>query len=61
MAILIPSKNEHCHDALVGALVARASALGLSEPIPAEALGVARREGWIALPLVGSLSQLSQA
>ena len=55
------TRNEHCQDALVGALVARASALGLCEPIPAAALDAARREGWIAMPLVGSLSQLSQA
>jgi hypothetical protein len=53
--------NDHCHDALIGALVTRASALGLCDPIPAEVLDEARREGWIALPLAGSLSQLSHS
>jgi hypothetical protein len=53
------TKSDHCHDALVASLVARASALNLCEPIPDDALNEARREGWIALPQVGSLSQLA--
>jgi hypothetical protein len=51
-------QNTDCFDALVSALVARASALGLCEPIPDDLLESARREGWIALPIVGSLEQL---
>jgi hypothetical protein len=52
-------QNADCFDALVSSLVARASALRLCEPIPDELLEPARREGWIALPLVGSLEQLA--
>jgi hypothetical protein len=55
------SKNDHCHDALVPALVARAKALDLCEPIPSDALDAARREGWIALPIAGSLSRLTKS
>ena len=53
--------NDHCHDALVASLVARASALELCEPIPEDALDEARREGWIALPVAASLSLLNQS
>jgi hypothetical protein len=42
-------------DALIASLVARAHAVGLCEPIPAEDAEAARIEGWIALPKVGSL------
>ena len=52
-------QNEDCFDALISSLVARASALGLCEPIPDDLLESARREGWIALPLAGSLEQLA--
>ena len=45
-------------DALVAALVARAVACGLCEPIPARHLGDARAEGWIHLPSEGSLVRL---
>jgi predicted nuclease with RNAse H fold len=45
-------------DALVAALVARAAALGLCEPVPEELRERASREGWIALPLQGSLGRL---
>jgi predicted nuclease with RNAse H fold len=45
-------------DALVAALVARASALGLCEAPPPEQLPLARREGWIALPPVDALERL---
>jgi hypothetical protein len=52
-------RNEDCFDALISALVARASALGLCEQIPDDLLESARREGWIALPLTGSLERLA--
>ena len=47
-------------DALVAALVARASWTdGLVDPIPAPDREAAVREGWIALPTAGSLSGLA--
>ena len=46
-------------DALVAALVARAAATGLVEPIPREDLTSALREGWIAVPIDGSLNRLA--
>jgi hypothetical protein len=52
-------QNEDCFDALISALVARASAIGLCEPIPDDLLDSARREGWIALPFAGSLEHLA--
>ena len=52
-------QNSDCFDALVSALVARASALRLCEPIPDDLLESARREGWIALPRTASLEQLA--
>ncbi|MFN2469668.1 MAG: DUF429 domain-containing protein [Gaiellaceae bacterium] len=52
-------QNSDCFDALISALAARASALRLCEPIPDDLLESARREGWIALPLAGSLEQLA--
>ena len=42
--------DEHCFDALVAALVARAAALGRTTTPPAEALAVAAVEGWIHVP-----------
>lgn len=53
--------DDNCLDALVAALVARAAACGLCEPIPAEHLGDAATEGWIHLPLEESLAQLAGA
>jgi predicted nuclease with RNAse H fold len=50
--------SEHCMDAVVAALVARASALDLCEPIPEEDRDASIREGWIALPLPESLQRL---
>jgi hypothetical protein len=41
------------------ALIARAAALGVTEPPPAEALDLARVEGWIHLPRKGGLAQLA--
>jgi len=46
-------------DALLSALVARAVAVGESDPIPRGMGWVALREGWIHLPRVGSLERLS--
>jgi hypothetical protein len=46
-------------DALVAALVARAGALGLVDRPPADQAAVALIEGWIWMPVVGSLGQLS--
>ena len=46
-------------DALVAALVARAALVGLTDGPPAEARARAAREGWIHLPLRGSLELLT--
>lgn len=46
-------------DALIAALVARATAIGLVEPISPNYASRARTEGWIALPLAGSLDKLA--
>jgi predicted nuclease with RNAse H fold len=48
-------------DAVIAALSARASALGMCPPPPAEHAQLARVEGWIALPPPGSLSELRSA
>lgn len=48
-------------DAFVSALVARATELTLTEPIPRGMEWLALREGWIQLPTGGSLSQLASA
>jgi len=40
------------------ALIARAAALGLTEPPPPDAFESAGAEGWIHLPRKGSLEQL---
>lgn len=53
------TENDNCADALIAALVARAAALGLCEPIPAEQMEVAQREGWIAVPQPDSLPWLA--
>lgn len=45
-------------DAFVCALVARAVALGLTEPVPDEHRDAARAEGWIHLPRPGVLDAL---
>ena len=50
--------NDDALDALIAALVARAAALNLCEPIPQESKERAGREGWIALPKLGSLDNL---
>jgi predicted nuclease with RNAse H fold len=46
-------------DALIAALNARAAALGHTEPPAAELRREAAREGWIALPVSGSLERLA--
>ena len=51
--------SDDAFDALVAALVARAAAIGLTEPIPADSRELAAREGWIALPVDGSLDRLA--
>jgi hypothetical protein len=45
-------------DAVLAALIARAAAVGLAKPPPAADLDLARQEGWIHLPLKGSLPHL---
>ena len=51
--------SDDAFDALVAALVARAAATELVEPIPGEDLTSALREGWIAVPIDGSLNRLA--
>jgi len=46
-------------DAFVAALVTRAAATRRCEPIPDEDRAHAEKEGWIALPLSGSLARLA--
>lgn len=48
-----------CFDAQIAPLTARAFVLDLCEPIPDADRESARREGWIALPLPGSLERLA--
>ena len=52
------TNSDHALDALIASLTVRAKALGLCHPVPREHLAVARVEGWIALPLPGSLGRL---
>jgi hypothetical protein len=51
--------NDNVFDAVIAALVARASLVGLTEPIPEPQRDVARQEGWIVIPLAGSLERLN--
>lgn len=51
--------NEHCFDALIAALTARAHQVGLTAPVQPEHAEAAAVEGWIVLPLAGSLSRLA--
>lgn len=51
-------ETDDCFDAVIAALVTRAHARELCEPIPTEHLAEARVEGWIALPLESSLERL---
>ncbi len=52
-------RSDDAFDALVAALVARAAAVGLVEPIPPDGQDAALREGWIAVPCIGSLAKLT--
>jgi predicted RNase H-like nuclease len=51
--------SDDAFDALVAALVARAATLSMVEPIPDEDRVAATREGWIAIPVLGSLPKLA--
>lgn len=51
-------QDDNQFDALICALIARAVARGLCEEIPPQHREVARIEGWIHLPLKGSLQEL---
>ena len=51
-------KSDDILDALVAALVARTAARGRCEPILPEDCGLAKTEGWIALPHSDSLEKL---
>lgn len=53
--------NDDLFDALVASLIARAKVLGLCEPVPPQHNEAARAEGWIALPMTGSLDELPRA
>jgi hypothetical protein len=54
-------RSDHSLDALVSALVARASAIGQTEPVPVSSRNRARTEGWIALPFSQSIDRLTQS
>ena len=51
-------ESDDALDAVLCALIARAAALGLTEPPPAEAERLARVEGWIHLPRKACLGEL---
>ena len=46
-------------DAVIAAIVTKAFVGGQCDELPAEKLSIAQREGWIALPLTGSLHRLA--
>jgi hypothetical protein len=52
--------SDDAFDALIAALVARAVTLDLVETIPPEHHAAALREGWIAVPRLGSLDLLAR-
>jgi predicted nuclease with RNAse H fold len=52
-------RSDDAFDAVVSALVAQAAARGLTEPIPETTRDLAAREGWIHVPLEGSLPALA--
>lgn len=64
---LAPEQRELCasvddaFDSLVAALVARAAALGLTTPPPKHLRELAAEEGWIHLPLRGSMPLLAHS
>lgn len=51
-------ESDDALDAVLASLIARAAALGLTEPPPQEDLELARGEGWIHLPSGRSLASL---
>ena len=51
-------EDDNAFDSLLSAVIARAAAIGKCEPIPKEIVAQASREGWIALPIPGSLDLL---
>ena len=51
--------SDDAFDALIAALVARAAAVAAVDPIPQADRAAALREGWIAVPTVGSLALLA--
>jgi predicted nuclease with RNAse H fold len=52
-------RSDDAFDAVVSALVARAAAQGLTEPIPDASRDLAAREGWIHVPREDSLPALA--
>lgn len=52
--------SDDCLDALVSALIARASARGLCPAIPKDARLAAAREGWIVLPHADALASMQR-
>jgi hypothetical protein len=54
------SDGDDALDAVLASLVARGAAVRQCSPIPVQLRSAANREGWIALPLPGSLSHLTQ-
>ena len=52
--------NDNAFDALVASLVARARIAGLCHEIPQEQRELAAAEGWIAVPMPGSLLRLAE-
>ncbi len=52
-------EDDNLLDALVAALVTRAAARGLTHPVPNQLAELTSQEGWIALPLAGSLERLA--
>ncbi len=50
--------SRDCFDAVIASLITRAAAVGLTHPPRADELELAREEGWIMLPIEGSLELL---
>lgn len=59
VAAALCRRDDDAFDALVAALIARAAALGLTERPAPEEEDLARVEGWIAVPVAGSLGRLA--
>ena len=55
---LLCERIDDAFDAVVAAFVARAHAVGLVESIALRDRELAKREGWIAIPINGSLERL---